>query len=113
MTKTLLMLPALLLVFGMGFAYAEPLDDANVTVLNYDGISATLEMEWGSDEKVAKYEVGCVICMPNTLEMTYESSITLSDVTPFPNTSNAMLYIIAYDSDDEIINAKQILVNLE
>ena len=113
MAKTLLMLSALLLVFGMGFAYAEPLDDASVTVLNYDGISATLEIEWNSDEAVTKYEIGCVSCMPNTLEMISESSIILDDVTAFPNTTNAMLYMIAYDSNDEIINAKQILVNLE
>ena len=111
MVKTLLMLPAL--VFGMGFAYAEPLDDASTTVLNYDGISATLEIEWNSDETVTKYEIGCVSCMPNTLETTSENSITLDGVTPFPNTSNAMLYMIAYDSNDEIIDAKQILVNLE
>lgn len=113
MVKTLLMLPVLLLVFGMGFAYAEPLDDASVTVLNYDGISATLKMEWNSNETVTKYEIGCVSCMPNTLEMTSESSITLGNVTSFPNTSNAMLYIIAYDLDDEIINAKQILATLK
>lgn len=113
MAKTLLMLPALLLVFGMGFAYAEPLDDASVTVLDYDGISATLKIEWSPDEAVSKYEIGCVSCMPNTLEMTSESSITLDGVTTFPNTSNAMLYMIAYDSSDEIINAKQILVTLE
>ena len=54
MVKTLLMLPALLFVFGMGFAYAEPLDDASVTVLNYDGISATLEIEWNSAGKIPK-----------------------------------------------------------
>ncbi len=113
MVKTLLMLPALLLVFGMGFAYAEPLDDASVTVLNYDGISATLKMEWSPDETVTKYEIGCVSCMPNTLEMTSESSIILGNVTSFPNTSNAMLYIITYDLDDEIINAKQILATLK
>jgi len=107
------MIPTLLLVFGMGFAYAEPLDDASTTMLNYDGISATLKIEWNSDETVTKYEIGCVSCMPNTLETTSESSITLDDVTPFPNTSNAMLYIIAYDSSDEIIDAKQILVSLE
>jgi len=113
MAKTLLMLPALLFVFGMGFAYAEPLDDASVTVLNYDGISATLEIEWSHEEAVTKYEIGCVSCMPNILKMTSESGITLDDVTAFPNTTNAMLYMIAYDSNDEIINAKQILVNLE
>lgn len=111
--KTLLMLPALLLVFGMGFAYAEPLDGTSIAILNYDGIFATLEMEWSPDETVAKYEIGCVSCMPNILEMTSESSITLGNVTSFPNTSNAMLYMIAYDSSDEIIDAKQILVDLE
>ena len=113
MVKTLLMLPALLLVFGMGYAYAEPLDDTSVTVMNYDGTSATLDIEWNHDDAVTKYEIGCVSCMPNILEITTESSITLDNVTSFPNTSNVMLYMITYDSNDEIINAKQILVNLE
>lgn len=113
MVRTLLMIPALLIVFGMGFAYAEPLDNANTAVLNYDGVSASIEIEWNFDETVTKYDIGCVSCMPNTLETTSGSNIALDGVTPFPNTSKAMLYIIAYDSNDEIINAKQILVSLE
>jgi len=108
-----LFIPALLLAFGMGYAYAEPLDDTSVTVLNYDGISATVKIEWNPDESVTEYKIGCVSCMPNTLEITDESNITLDNVTPFPNTSKAMLYMIAYDSNDEIINAKQIFVSLE
>ena len=113
MTKTLLIMPALLFVFGMGYAYAEPLDDTSVTVLNYDGISTTLKIEWNPDEVVAKYELRCVSCMPNISEMTQGNSIILDGVTRFPNTPNAMLYMIAYDSKDEIIRAKQILVTLE
>ena len=104
---------ALLFVFGMGYAYAEPLYDTSVTVLNYDGISATLEIEWNPDEAVAKYELGCVSCMPNISEITQGNSIILDGVTRFPNTPNAMLYMIAYDSNDKIISAKQIMVTLE
>lgn len=107
------MIPALLLVFGMGYAHAEPLEDTSVTILDYDGISATVKIEWNPDESVTKYKIGCVSCMPNTLEITSENNIILNDVTPFPNTPKAMLYMIAYDSNDEIINAKQIFVSLE
>ncbi len=81
-------------------------------VLNYDGVSATVKIKWNSDV-VVKYEIGCVSCMPNISEITLENNITLDNVTPFPNTKNAMLYIIAYDSNDEIVDAKQILVNIE
>jgi len=37
----------------------------------------------------------------------------MKNVTAFPNSPIAMLYIIAYDSNDEIINAKQILVDIK
>ena len=108
-----LAIPVLLFAFGVGFAYAEPLDEINAIILNLNGASATVEMKWDHDDMVTKYEIGCVSCMPNITDFTTENNITLSNVTSFPNTINAMLYIIAYDVNDEIIHAKQLLVNLE
>jgi hypothetical protein len=112
MMGRLLSIPVLF-AFSMGIAHAEPLDETSVTVLKYNGVSATVEMTWNHDGTVAKYETGCVSCMPNTSEFTYDDSITLDGVTPFPNTTDAMLYLIAYDSQDNVIHAEQLLVNLE
>ena len=106
-------IPVLLFAFGIGLAYAEPLDETSVTILNLDETSATVEMIWNQNEAVAKYGIGCVSCMPNITEFTTQNSIILNDITPFPNTTNAMLYIIAYDVDGEIIHAKQLLVSIE
>jgi hypothetical protein len=46
------------------------------------------------------------------VESTSENSITISNVTPFPNGSIGMLYALAYDLEDNLITAKQIFVNL-
>ena len=97
----------------MSLAYAEPLEDIQTSVLDYDGNSATVLLDWNGDETIEKYEVGCVSCIPNIVQYTTNNDLTLDDVTAFPNTSNAMLYIISYDTNDEIINAKQILVNIK
>ncbi|MGH1520806.1 MAG: hypothetical protein ACRBB2_00270 [Nitrosopumilus sp.] len=112
MNRLLLVLPALLFVFGVNYAYAESSDGVIVTILEYGENIDTVRMTWNADNDATKYEVGCVSCMPNISEFSSETSITLNDVTQFPNTSNAMLYLIAYDSQDEIIHAEQIIVNL-
>ena len=112
MNRLLLVLPALLFVFGVNYAHAESSDGVIVTMLEYDGNIATVQITWDADSDATKYKVGCVSCMPNTSEFSSETSITLNDVTQFPNTSNAMLYLIAYDSQNEIIHAEQIIVNL-
>ena len=113
MNRMLLVLPVLAFVFGLSNAYAEPLEDINVSVIEYDGVSATVQTTWNNDASVVKYELGCVSCMPNTAEFTSEDGLTMTNVTPFPNTSNVMLYVIAYDAEDEILHAQQILVNLD
>ena len=112
MSKALLAIPVLLLVFGISSAYAEPLDDVRVNVLEYDGNSAVVQMTWDNDETLTKYEMGCVSCIPNTSEFTSENKIILDEVTPFPTTSKAMLYLIAYDSQEEIIDARQFIIDL-
>lgn len=112
MNKALHAIPVLLLVFGASSAHAESLDDVSVTVLEYDGNSATVQMTWNIDEILTKYEMGCVSCIPNISEFTSENKIILDEITPFPKTSKAMLYLIAYDSQEEIIDARQFIIDL-
>ena len=109
MRKLVFLLP--LLVFSVGTAYAEPLDNLQTSVLNYANNTATVQITWDADE-TASYKIGCVSCFPNTVESTSENSLTISDVTPFPNGSMAMLYGLAYDIENNLIAAKQILINL-
>ncbi len=110
MRKLVFLLP--LLVFSMGIAYADPLQNIQTTVLDYTNDTATIKITWDQDENASSYKIGCVSCFPNTLESTSENSIIISNVTPFPNGSVAMLYGIAYDSENKMIYAKQIFVNL-
>ena len=111
MSKVILLLP--LLIFGMGLAHAEPLEDIQTSVLDYDGTYATILLDWNGDETTEKYEVGCVSCIPNIVQHTTNNGLTIDGVTAFPNTSSAMLYIISYNSNDEIISAKQVLVDIK
>lgn len=93
-------------------AFAEPLDNIQISVLNYDDNFATVQITWNHDDKSTNYKVGCVSCNPNTAEFTTGDSITFNNVTTFPNSSSAMLYVISYDSQNDIISAKQLIVNL-
>ncbi len=93
-------------------AFAESLDNIRISVSNYDGNSATVKITWNHDDKATNYKIGCVSCNPNTEKFTTDDSITFNNVTPFPNTSNAMLYMITYDSENKIIFAKQLIVDL-
>ncbi|HEY4680834.1 MAG TPA: hypothetical protein VIH04_06175 [Nitrosarchaeum sp.] len=111
MNRILLLIP--FFVFGIGTAYAEPLEYVQALVLDHEDNYATVQLDWNRDGTVKKYEIGCVSCIPNVVEFSTEDIFTMKNVTAFPNSSNAMLYIIAYDSNDEIINAKQILVNIK
>ncbi len=101
-----------LLVFGMGLAYAEPMENIQTSVLDYSNNTATVQITWNADDDISSYQIGCVSCFPNTVESTSENSIIVSNVTPFPNGSIAMLYGLAYDLQNEIVSAKQIFVNL-
>ena len=107
-------LPALLFAVGgmAQYSYAEPFDGMTATVLGYDGSSAQVQLAWNSDESASNYNVGCVSCMPNIVQSTTEPDITVENVTPFPNSPIAMLYVIAYDLENEVLNAKQIILNL-
>ena len=110
MSKLVFLLP--LLVFGVGIAYAEPFENLQTSVLNYANNTATIQISWEADDDVSSYKIGCVSCFPNTVESTSENSLSISNVTPFPNGSMAMLYALAYDIENNLIAAKQILINL-
>ena len=101
-----------LVVFGMGLAYAEPLEDIQTSILDYSNGTATVQISWNIDADVSSYQIGCVSCFPNIAETTSENSMVISNITPFPNGSLAVLYGLAYDVQNEIITAKQIYVDL-
>ena len=111
MNRILFLFP--LLVFCTSIAYAEPFDNIETSVLDYDDITATLQITWDQDENSQQYEVGCVSCIPNSVKTTSENSIIMSGIAPLPNSTSALLYLIAYDSNEEIISAKQVLVELQ
>ena len=98
-------------IFG-NQAFAEPLDTVRTITSNYDGDSATVKITWNHDNDAKNYKIGCVSCNPNIVKHTTSDSITINNVTPFPNSSFAMMYVITYDSHNEIISAKQLIVNL-
>ena len=102
----------LLFISGMGFAFAEPLDSIHTEMLEFDGNSATIEISWNYDELVSEYEIGCVSCSPNIYETTTKDSIILSGLTSIGENPAVLLYLIAYDSENEIVNAEQIFVEL-
>jgi len=110
MRKLVFLLP--LLVVSMGMAYAEPLENIQTSILDYTNNTATVQITWNADEDASSYKIGCVSCFPNTIESTSGNSIVVSNVTPFPNGSIAVLYGLAYDLENNLISAKQIFVNL-
>ena len=113
--KIIALLGLLVLFSGLLFsnqAFAEPLDSVKTSVSNYNGDSATVKINWNNDSSAKNYKIGCVSCTPNIVTFTSGDGITLNNVTPFPNGSYAMLYVISYDSQNNIISAKQLIVNL-
>ncbi len=113
--KIIALLGLFVLVTGVIFgnqAFAEPLDNVKTFVSNYDGDSATVKITWNHDDIAKNYTIGCVSCNPNTVKSISSDNITFNNVTSFPNGSFAMLYLITYDSQNEIISAKQLIVNL-
>jgi hypothetical protein len=113
--KVIALLGLLVLMSGVLFsnqAFAEPLDTVTTSVSNYNGDSATVKINWNSDNSAKNYKIGCVSCTPNIVKYTSSDDMTLNNVTPFPNGSYAMLYVISYDSQNNILSAKQLIVNL-
>jgi len=110
MRKLVFLLP--LFMFSVGMAYADPLENIQTSVLDYANNTATVQITWNVDENISSYKIGCVSCFPNTVDFTSENSVTINNVTTFPNSSTAMLYALAYDLENNLIAAKQIFVNL-
>ena len=107
------MIFALSVVSFTGLAHAQPLETIDIAVVDYDNDQATINIVWNYDQTTTNYEVGCVSCMPNISKSVGYEGVVLSGITPLPNTSNALLYVIAFNSDGEINNAKQILIDLK
>lgn len=110
MKKLLFLLPVIFLTSGM--AYAEPFENLETSILEISDNTATLKITWDADESASHYKIGCVSCFPHITTSTTENIVIFGNVTSFPSNSMAMLYGIAYDLEDEIISAKQILVKL-
>ncbi len=99
-------------VISTNEVFAEPLDIVKTSISNYDGDSATVKITWNHDDSSKNYKIGCVSCTPNIVEFTTSDSKSIHNVTPFPNGPFALLYVISYDSENNIITAKQLIVNL-
>ncbi len=98
--------------FGLlNTAYAQPLEDVNTTILEFEDFTASVQLTWNFDDSVSNYEIGCVSCIPNFSESTTNSEIILQNITSLEN-GLALLYIIAYGDNDEIITAKQVTLEL-
>ena len=111
MNRILLVVPVLAVLLGINSAHAEPLE-VSTLILKSDDSSADIELSWSLDTRASKYEVGCVSCGTGITEFSTTDSVIFYNVTPFPNTQNALLYVIAYDYQEEIVNAKQILLDI-
>ena len=93
-------------------AHAEPLDEIAVSVTDgAGGPGATVRVSWNHDDSASRYEVGCVSCMPNFVTGTSLDQVTVPGVTALDN-GIALLYVIAYDGEDRIIAAQQVMADL-
>ena len=107
----LFVIASVFLIASLDTVYAQPLDEVATTVLESENSVASVQLTWTHDDAVSDYEVGCVSCIPNFSENTTADEIVLQNVTSLEN-GLAIFYIIAYDSNDEIIVAKQVLLEL-
>lgn len=95
---------------GLNSAFAIPLESVSVNVIENDGNKAAVELSWNHNG-ASYYEAGCVSCIPNFSNSTTQNTMILENVTPFAD-GDALLYLIAYDDEDEIVSAKQVVVAL-
>ena len=102
----------MLVIAGTSYVFAEPLDDVQTHVLDFSQGIATIQIVWSEDSTAHQYEIGCVSCIPNTSQNIVANSITLTGITPLPNSTTVMLYIIAYDKNMDIIAVQQIIVDV-
>ncbi|MCV0409616.1 hypothetical protein [Nitrosopumilus sp.] len=109
--KSLLVVMSVAILGLFGTAYAQPLDDISATVLEYDDSLASVHLAWNHDDSISSYDIGCVSCIPNFSENTTYDEIVLSDITSLEN-GIAILYVIAYHDDGDMITAKQVMLEL-
>ena len=113
MSMRFLLIILSMIAFGLlNTAYAQPLEDVTTTILEFEDFTASVQLIWNHDDSVSNYEIGCVSCIPNFSENTIHDEIVLENIT-FLKNGSALLYIIAYDNNDEIITAKQMMLNLD
>lgn len=108
---SLFVIASIFLIASFNTVYAQPLDDVSTTILESEDSDVSVQLTWNHDDVISNYEIGCVSCIPNFSESTVNDEIVLQNVTSLKN-GLAILYVIAYDSNDEIVVAKQILVDL-
>ena len=95
--------------FNLGFAL--PLESVSAEIIDFDGTYATVQLAWNHNDG-SYYKAGCVSCIPNFSNSTEKDVLVLDRVTAFADGS-ALLYVIAYDTDDQIISAKQLVLQLQ
>ena len=100
---------AIILVSFTSFAYAQPLENIQTTIIEKNENTATVKISWDHDSAAKLYKIGCVSCQPNTEKSTTVSNIILPNVTPIPN-GDIVLYLLSLDENNEIITGKQIVI---
>ena len=93
-----------------GAAYAEPLEQINTKILESPDDSM-IQISWNHDASAASYDIGCVSCMPNIVNSTENDTIIIRGLTAL-NNGNVVLFVIAYDASNDIITAKQVIVEV-
>lgn len=108
----LFVIASIFLITSLDAVYAQPLDDVTATLLESENSGVSVQLTWNHDDAVSDYEVGCVSCIPNFSENTVDDEMVLQNVTSLEN-GLAIFYIIAYDSSDEVVIVKQVLLQLD
>jgi len=102
---------SIFLIASLNTVYAQPLDDVTAIILESENSGISVQLMWNHDDAISNYEIGCVSCIPNFSENTVNDEIVLQNVTSLEN-GLAIFYVIAYDSNDEILVVKQVLFEL-
>ena len=101
-----------MLIGIIGISYAEPLEKIDTEIIDVTETTASIRIAWNHDGSVLKYDVGCVSCLPNTKQSTTSDFAVLNNVSTL-NDGTAIMYVLAYNSANEIITAKQIVLLLK
>ena len=107
----LFVIASIFLIASLDTVYAQPLDEVTAIMLESENSVVSVQLAWTHDDAVSDYEIGCISCIPNFSENTGADEVVLQNVTSLDN-GLAIFYIIAYDSNDEILGVKQVLLEL-